>query len=97
MDAYSYTTLTVDPDGTAAVHVTLRPDEQVSLLCVRDRGRAQLAISHARADVTITPTNPTAPTAEDLAVARRLAELFARYSAEVERLHIAAQSDAPAA
>ncbi|WP_344208901.1 hypothetical protein, partial [Actinomadura livida] len=83
MGAYSYTTLTVDPDGTTAVHVTLRPDEQISLLCLRDRGRAQLGISHARADVTITPTNPTAPTAQDVRVAHQLAELFARYAAEV--------------
>ncbi|XRQ07360.1 hypothetical protein ACN3XK_64465, partial [Actinomadura welshii] len=82
MGAYSYTTLTVDPDGTASVNVTLRPDEQISLLCVRDRG--QLVISHAQAHVTITPTNPTVPTAEDLAVARKLAESFARYAAEVE-------------
>ena len=97
MNAYSYTTLIVDPDGTASVNVTLRPDEQVSLLCVRDRGRAQLSISHARADVTITPANPTAPTAEDLAVARRLAELFAQYAAEVERLHaLNGQQDEPA-
>lgn len=86
-DSYSYTTVQVEPDGTASVYVSLRPDERLSLLCPRDRDRAQLWISHARADVTITPTNPTAPTAEDLATARRLAESFAQYAAEVERLH----------
>ncbi|GAA0568742.1 hypothetical protein [Actinomadura livida] len=95
MGAYSYTTVNVDPDGTASVDVTLRPDERVSLLCMRDRG--QLVISHAQAHVTITPTNPTAPTAEDLAVAHKLAELFARYAAEVERLHVLNGASVPGA
>ncbi|WP_433466830.1 hypothetical protein [Spirillospora sp. CA-128828] len=97
MDAYSYTTVNVDPDGTASVNVALRPDREVSVLCPRGRDRAQISISHAGARVVIMPTNPTAPTAEDLATARQLAELFARYAAEVERLHTASQSAAPAA
>ncbi|WP_149261580.1 hypothetical protein [Actinomadura sp. K4S16] len=85
--SYSYTTVSVDSDGASTVNVALRPDRDVSVLCARGRDRAQISISHARAHVTITPTNPTAPTAEDVATARQLAGLFARYAAEVERLH----------
>jgi hypothetical protein len=85
--SYSYTTVSVDPDGTTTVDVTLRPDRDVSVLCPLGRDRAMISISHARAYVVITPTNPTAPTAEDIETARRLAELFGRYAAEVERLH----------
>ncbi|TDD23456.1 hypothetical protein E1287_38990 [Actinomadura sp. KC06] len=87
MASYSYTTVCVDPDGTARTSVHLHPDEQVSVLCGSGQKRAQISLSHASADVIITPTNPEAPTARDLAVARKLAESFARYPAEVERLH----------
>ncbi|WP_021596235.1 hypothetical protein [Actinomadura welshii] len=97
MNASSFTTLKVDPDGTTSVCVTLRPDAQISVQCRQDRPRVQLWISHGRADVTIVPSNPEAPTAEDVRVARQLAELFARYAAEVERLHTVSQSAAPAA
>jgi len=81
----SYTTVRVDQDGTTRIDVMLCPDEQASLWCVRDR--AQLVIKHGHADVTILASDPTAPTAEDVRVARKLAGLFARYAAEVERLH----------
>lgn len=88
MDAYSYTTLRVDPDGTAAVHVSLHPDADMTVVCVRGGDRAQISVMHARADVTFCPTNPTAPTAGDVRAARRLAESFATFAAEVERLHV---------
>ncbi|MFG2018598.1 hypothetical protein [Actinomadura geliboluensis] len=88
MDAYSYTTVQVEPDGSAAVHVSLHPDESVSVLAVTGYGRAQISVRHARANVTITPTNPTTPTAEDVRIARQLAESFAAYAAEVGRLHV---------
>jgi hypothetical protein len=85
--SYSYTTVLVEPDGSTLTHVSLHPDGRMSMMCPRGGDRAQITLSHARADVTIAPTNATAPTAEDLRVARQLAELFARYAAEVERLH----------
>ncbi|MFA1548802.1 hypothetical protein [Actinomadura chokoriensis] len=88
MDAYSYTTVQVDPDGTARVHVALHPGEDVRVYCTPGRDRAQISVMHARADVTFCPTNPTAPTAEDVRVARQLAESFATYAADVERLHV---------
>ncbi|MEU8117627.1 hypothetical protein AB0C21_02845 [Spirillospora sp. NPDC049024] len=86
-DSNSYTTVSVDPDGTSRIVVNLIPDRQMSVYCSHGGPRAQIAFMHAGANVTITPTDPAAPTAEDLATARRLAELFARYAAEVERLH----------
>lgn len=96
MDAYSYTTVTVEPDGTATVHVSMRPDEQVRVWCTPGRDRAQISLAHARADVVITPTDPTAPTAGDVRVARRLAESFATFAAEVERLHVLNRAAEPA-
>ncbi|NVI86844.1 hypothetical protein [Actinomadura sp. BRA 177] len=88
MGAYSYTTVRVEPDGSAAVHVSLHPDASVSVLAGTGYDRAQISVSHARADVTFCPTNPTAPTSSDVRIARQLAESFATYAAEVERLHI---------
>ncbi|MGC4957903.1 hypothetical protein ACLQ2P_32305 [Actinomadura citrea] len=85
--SYSYTTVSVDADGTSLISVSLYPDGRMSMTCPTDGNRAQFSISHAQARVTIAPTNPTAPTAADVATARRLAELFGRYVAEVERLH----------
>ncbi|MUN42853.1 hypothetical protein [Actinomadura litoris] len=97
MDAYSYTTIQVERDGTADVHVSLHPDEWMSVLCVTGRERAYLSISHAKASVTVCPTRPDAPTAGDLRVARQLAEAFAVYAAEVERLHVLNGASAEAA
>ncbi|MGI5420495.1 hypothetical protein [Actinomadura luteofluorescens] len=85
--SYSYTTVIVEPDGASRISVHLHPDQTMSVLCSEGRRRAQISFSHARADVIITPTNPEAPTAEDLKTARQLAELFGRYAVEVERLH----------
>ncbi|MFB4307202.1 hypothetical protein [Actinomadura sp. GTD37] len=96
MDAYSYTTVQVEPDGSAAVHVSLYPDESVSVLAVTGRGRAQISVQHANASVSVAPTNPAAPTAEDVQIARRLAESFAAYAAEVERLHVQNRAAEPA-
>ncbi|GAA4130738.1 hypothetical protein [Actinomadura keratinilytica] len=100
-DAYSYTTVVVDPDGTSRISVSLRPDDDMSVVCPTGRDRAQISVSHAAAHVLIGPAAPEAPTAEDVRVARKLAESFAVYAAEVERLHAAAQravvSDSPAA
>ncbi|RKS79566.1 hypothetical protein BZB76_1038 [Actinomadura pelletieri DSM 43383] len=87
MDAYSYTTVRVEQDGTALTSVSLHPDERVSVLYPRGTNRAQISITHAYAHVRIVPTNATAPTAEDVRVARKLAESFVAYAAEVERLH----------
>ncbi|MFI0374509.1 hypothetical protein ACH35V_42195 [Actinomadura sp. 1N219] len=87
MGAYSYTTVSVEPDGTALTSVSLHPDERVSVLYPRGKDRAQISIAHAYAHVSIVPTNATAPTAEDVRVARKLADSFAAYAAEVERLH----------
>ena len=85
--SHSYTTVRVDPDGKTVVDVTLRPDRGVFVLCPQGHDRAQLSISHGRADVLIMPSDPVAPTAADVDAARKLAEMFARYAAEVERLH----------
>src|SRR5437868_9391613 len=85
--AYSYTTVSVETDGTAAVSVSLQTDERVSVLCGTGRDRAQISVWHAGAHVTVCPTNASAPTAGDVQVARLLAESFAVYAAEVERLH----------
>ena len=87
MDAYSYTTVSVKPDGTARTTLSMQPDEWLSVICPRGKKRAQISLEHSRADVTLSPTSPTAPTAEDVRVARKLAESFAIYAAEVERLH----------
>ncbi|MFG1857885.1 hypothetical protein ACGFJT_39040 [Actinomadura geliboluensis] len=87
MDTYSYTTVQVEPDGTALTSVSMHPDERVSVLCPRGKNRAQISITHSYAHLTIAPTKATSPTAEDVRVARRLAESFAAYAAEVERLH----------
>ena len=95
MDAYSYTTVQVEPDGSARVHVSMYLDESVSVLTATGRGRAQISMRHARADVTVGPTNPTAPTAGDVQIARRLAESFATYAAEVERLHVETRAAEP--
>ncbi|MEU4824619.1 hypothetical protein AB0H37_22350 [Actinomadura sp. NPDC023710] len=85
--SYSHTTVMVEPDGTAVISVSLYPDGRMAMTCPTGVNRAQLWISHARARVLIAPTNPEAPTAEDVETARKLAEVFARYAAEVERLH----------
>jgi hypothetical protein len=85
--SYSYTTVSVDPDGTSRVSVHLIPNREMSVYCSPGGHRAQIAFMHAGANVTVTPTNPTAPTVEDVKTARQLADLFARYAAEVERLH----------
>ncbi|TDD75323.1 hypothetical protein E1293_28500 [Actinomadura darangshiensis] len=87
MDAYSYTTVSVESDGTAKVHVAMHPDEDVTVYCTPGRDRAQISVMHARADVTICPTDATAPSTGDVQVARQLAAAFATYAAEVERLH----------
>ncbi|MGI5324834.1 hypothetical protein [Actinomadura nitritigenes] len=87
MGAYSYTTVVVEPDGSTRIGVSLQPDESVSVLCSTGRPRAQISVTHAAADVVITPTDPESPTAGDVQVARQLAESFAVYAAEVERLH----------
>ncbi|URM97069.1 hypothetical protein LUW76_23450 [Actinomadura madurae] len=88
MESYSYTTVSVKPDGTARTSLSMQPDEWLSVVCPRGKERAQISLSHSRADVTVSPTNATAPTAGDVWVARKLAESFAIYAAEVERLHI---------
>ncbi|GAA2257043.1 MULTISPECIES: hypothetical protein [Actinomadura] len=93
--SYSFTTVRVDPDGTPAISVHLIPDRQMSVYCSDGGHRAQIAFIHAGANVTITPTNPESPTAEDLVTARRLAELFGRYVAEVERLHALSVASMP--
>ncbi|WP_433465512.1 hypothetical protein [Spirillospora sp. CA-128828] len=95
--SYSHTTVMVEPDGTSVISVSLYPDGRMAMTCPTDGDRAQIWISHAGARVLIAPTNPEEPTAEDVRVARKFAEVFARYAAEVERLHTAAQSAAPAA
>ncbi|GAA0222446.1 hypothetical protein GCM10009527_018460 [Actinomadura nitritigenes] len=87
MGAYSYTTVTVEPDGSARITVHMHPDDSLSVLCGSGRDRAQISFTHAGADVIITPTDPNSPTAGDVQVARQLAESFATYAAEVERLH----------
>ncbi|WP_141973760.1 hypothetical protein [Actinomadura hallensis] len=87
MESYSYTTVQVEPDGTALTSVTMHPDERVSVLVPRGKNRAQISVTHAYAHVCIAPTRATAPTADDVRVARQLAESFAAYAAEVERLH----------
>ncbi|NVI90817.1 hypothetical protein [Actinomadura sp. BRA 177] len=87
MGAYSYTTVQVEPDGTALTSVSIYPDERVSVLCPRGKNRAQISITHSYAHVIIAPARATSPTAEDVRVARKLAESFAAYAAEVERLH----------
>jgi len=46
--------------------------------------------------VSVAPTNPAAPTAEDIQIAHRLAESFAAYAAEVERLHVQNRTAEPA-
>lgn len=90
-DAYSYTTIVVRPGRAPRITVSLQPDGGIDVFCAAGRQRAQISISHADADVTVTPTNATAPTAEDVRAARKLAESFAVYAAEVERLHKAAR------
>ncbi|QKW39383.1 hypothetical protein HUT06_39570 [Actinomadura sp. NAK00032] len=95
-NAYSYTTVQVEPDGSAAVHVSLHPDESVSVLAVTGHGRAQISVQHANASVLIAPTNAAAPTTGDLQIARHLAESFAVYAAEVERLHAENRAAEPA-
>ncbi|TDE29000.1 hypothetical protein [Actinomadura sp. 6K520] len=87
MGSYSYTSVQVEPDGTALTSVIMYPDERVSVLVPRGKNRAQISVTHCRAHVLIAPTRATAPTAEDVQVARKLAESFAAYAAEVERLH----------
>ncbi|NVI91975.1 hypothetical protein [Actinomadura sp. BRA 177] len=87
MRPYSFTTVTVEADGTAKVGVSMHPDEEMRIYCTPGRDRAQISVMHARADVMIGPTNPTAPTAGDVQIARQLATAFATYAAEVERLH----------
>ena len=85
--SYSHTTVMVEPDGTAVISVSLYPDGRMAMTCPTDGNRAQLWLSHAGARVLIAPTNPEEPTAEDVVTARKLAEVFGRYAAEVERLH----------
>lgn len=75
--------------------MNLTPDRQMSVINSVSGRRAQITFMHAGAHVTITPTNPEAPTAEDLATARRLGELFGRYVAEVERLHALNRASVP--
>lgn len=87
MRSYSYTTVVVEPDGTARTSVNVYPDESLRVLCTTGGPRAQISLDHAGASVLIVPTNAEAPTAEDVRAARRLAESFAVYAAEVERLH----------
>jgi hypothetical protein len=87
MDAYSYTSVSVEADGKARVTVSLMPDESARVLISQGRERAQISVSHCGADVLFAPTNGTEPTVEDVRVALRLAESFAAYAAEVERLH----------
>lgn len=96
MRPYSFTTITVEPDGTAKVVVTMHPDEDMRVYCTPGRDRAQISVMHARADVMICPTNATAPTAGDVQTARQLATAFATYAAEVERLHVENRAAEPA-
>ncbi|GLZ15309.1 hypothetical protein Acsp04_55440 [Actinomadura sp. NBRC 104425] len=93
-DAYSYTTIAVEPGQAPHITVSLRPDGQMAVWCSAGHERAQISILHADAHVVITPTNPTVPTAGDVRAARKFAESFAVYAAEVERLHAVAQQAA---
>ncbi|TMQ93992.1 hypothetical protein ETD83_24555 [Actinomadura soli] len=77
----------MDADGTARTSVTLHPDEFAPVLCPRGRDRALISVTHAAADVVICPPDSAAPSAADVRFARKLAESFAAYAAEVERLH----------
>lgn len=96
MGAYSYTTVVVEPDGSARVTVSMHPDERLSVLLAVGYERAQISLTHANADLIIAPTNAAAPTVEDVLVARKIAESFATYAAEVERLHTASGADSAA-
>lgn len=87
MDAHSFTTVSVRPDGSARVGVTLIPDAELVVLVPVGRAQAQISLEHCGALVTIAPTNGTAPHAQDVQTARQLAAAFAAYAAEVARLH----------
>lgn len=93
MGSYSYTTVSVQPDGKARVSVALHPDESMVVLCSQGGARAQIAVLHCDASVTVCPTDPQAPTGADVRAARELAERFAAYADEVERLHQINQAD----
>jgi hypothetical protein len=87
MRAHSSTSISVERDGRARISVHLLPDQGMSVLVSEGKAWAQISLSHCDAHVIIAPTDSAAPTAEDLQVARRLAQSFAVYAAEVERLH----------
>lgn len=94
LGAYSYTTITMQQGEPPRVSVTVLADRSVGVLCPAGRDRAQISIDHAGAHVLFAPQDARAPSAEDVEVARQLAEAFAVYADEVARLH--AQADVPA-
>ena len=57
-----------------------------------DDGRPHLHIAHGEVSVSISPPAETI-TAEDVVIARRLADQAAEYAAEIERLRAHQQAD----
>jgi len=96
-DGYTYTTISAGPGEPTHITVSFYLDDAAWITVYgAGKGRPQLGIAHGEVSVNIAPRAEGIGTAEDVRIARTLADKAAAYAAEVERL--AASTDAgPAA
>ena len=98
-DGYTYTTISARPGERPRIGVVFYLDEHAWITVPgTDEGSPHLHIAHGEVSVSIGPP-AEAVTAEDVVIARRLADQAAEYAAEIERLreHQQADSSGPTA
>ena len=92
-DGYTYTTISARPGERPRIGVAFYLDEHAWITVPgTDEGRPHLHIAHGDVSVSISPPAETV-TAEDVVIARRLADQAAEYAAEIERLSEHQQAD----
>ena len=85
-DGYTYTVISAHPGEPTRIEVSFYLDDR-AWISVPGAGtrRPHLHIAHEHVSVSVGPRAETV-TAEDVALARTLADEAARYAAEIERL-----------
>jgi hypothetical protein len=92
-DGYTYTTISARPGEHPRIGVAFYLDEHAWITVPgTDEGRPHLHIAHGEVSVSISPPDETV-TAQDVVIARRLAEQAAEYAAEIQRLREHQQAD----
>ena len=92
-DGYTYTTISARPGERPGSRWRSTSTSTPGSPCpAADEGRPHLHIAHGEVSVSISPPAGTV-TAEDVVIARRLADQAAEYAAEIERLREHQQAD----